>query len=391
MKLGNLINPFLLFPFAFIFLIGMYDLGWSDLFPELELNTYIFIFLTSCLFLFIGFVLYKKVIIKYSDLPIENLKKHSPFFVAFCIIFLFVIDIAYSGVIPFLAGNIEAYETFGMPIVDPLILSLIIFYSIYWFHSYLTTKRKKFILFIFFNIIMCILMARRSAMVYVFISFLLIYIQKKQLVKKRSILMILLLVFGFSSLFGYLGNVKSGLDDNHAVTHMGASDSFFKSGVSNVHYITYLYVCSPIANYQLTINKKNYDHSFGALVIGEFMPDFISNKIIHYFDLKFRVGEMQQVMSVLNVGTFFSGAYIAYGWLGVLLSVFFMILFSFIVYWINPKSSSYHVTINSFLCSIFLMALFSNTFRLGSVCFVFLIPVFLNFINRVKFLPKKVL
>lgn len=390
MKLGNLINPFLLFPFAFIFLIWMYDLGWSDLFPKLELNTYIFIALTSFLFLLIGFVLKKKNRIRYTDISNENLKNHNPLFVVVFMIVLFVIDIAYSGVIPFLAGDIEAYETFGMPIVDPLILSLIIFYSIYWFHAYLTNKKKMFLLFILFNIIMCVLMARRSAMVYVFISFLLIYIQKIHLVKKRSILMILLLVFGFSSLFGYLGNMKTGLDDDHTTTHMGATDKFYKSGVSNVHYITYLYVCSPIANFQLTINKKDYTHSYEALVVGQFMPDFVANKLINLLGLNFEVGEMQLVMSVLNVGTFFAGTYIAFGWLGVLLSVLYMSFFALSVYWVYPKSSPYHVTLNAFLCSIFLTALFSNTFRLGPVCFVFMTPIFLNFINRIRFLPKKV-
>lgn len=386
MKLGFLINPFLLFPFAFLFLIGMYNLDWSDLFPELEFNTYIFIFILSVLFLVIGFIITKIGVIKYFDIPKHIIDKHNPWLVVIIMTILFIVDVLYSGTVPFLAGNIEEYENFGMPIIDPIILSMIIFYSIYWFHTFLSTKKKKYLLFIFFNILMCILMARRSALVYVFISFLLIYTQKKQSIRKRSILIIVVLVFCFSWLFGFLGNMKTGLDDNHTTQHMGATENFYKSGVSNVHYITYLYVCSPIANFQLTINKKDYNNSFGALVLGQFTPDFVANKIINLFSINFEIEEMETVISVLNVGTFFSGTYIAFGWLGIIFSVFYMVLFAFSIYFIYPKGSPYQVSINAFLCSIFLTALFSNTFRLGPVWFVFLTPLFLNFINRIKML-----
>jgi oligosaccharide repeat unit polymerase len=384
MKLGSLINPFLLFPFAFLFLIGMYSLGWSDLFPRLEFNTYFFIFLTSIVFFIIWFFIKKTAIIKYSDLPQNLIEKHNPLIVILFMIILFVADVLYSGTIPFLAGNIEDYENFGMPMVDPIILSMIVFYSIYWFHTYLTTKEKKYLVLIFFNILMCVLMARRSVLVYVFISFLLIYVQKQDRIKKRSILLILLVVCSFSWLFGYLGNMKTGLDSDHTTTHMGATQNFYNSGVSNEHYITYLYVCSPIANFQLTINKKDYNHSFGALILGQFTPDFVANKINSLFGFDFQVGEMQLVMSVLNVGTFFAGTYIAFGWLGIILGVIYMILFAFCIYFIYPKKSPYQVTINAFLCSIFLTALFSNTFRLGPVWFVFFTPLVLNFIHRIR-------
>lgn len=389
MKLGNLINPFLLFPIALLFLVGMYSLGWSNLFPELNLNMYIFIVSLSSLFLVIGWTIKKLKVIEYSDIPQINLNKHNPVLVVFVMIILFIMDVKYSGTIPLLAGDIEQYESFGMPIVDPLILSLIVFYSIYWFHVFLTIRKKKFLLFIFFNILMCILMARRATLVYVFVSILFVYIQKIKYVKKSSLILIFFLVLGFSSFFGYLGNMKAGLEDDYTTTYMGASDKFYQSGVPNLHYITYLYVCSPIANFQLTLNAENNNYSFLNMIVGEFTPDFIANKITNFFNLTYNGGSMEKVMEVLNVGTYFSGPYMTYGWLGVLFSVFYMIMFALTILFAYKKKSQYQVTLNAFLCSIFLMALFSNVFRLSMVCFVFLMPIFLNYIDRIKFLPRK--
>jgi oligosaccharide repeat unit polymerase len=385
MKLGDYINPFILFPFAFLFLIGVYSLGWSNLFPDLSLNTYIFVVLLSSFFIIIGFVFKRLRIVEYFDLTAENLKKDRPLIVVFILGFLFFIDVVYSGVVPILAGDIEQYESFGMPIVDPLILSLLIFYSIYWFHSYLSSKEKKYLLYVFFNIIIAVLMARRAALVYVFLGFLFVFIQKINRIKIFSLVIIVSLLVGFSSFFGYLGNTKSGLDNDHATTYMGASDKFYNSGVANVHYITYLYVCSPIANFQLTINKKDYKDSFSALIMSNYVPDFIANKVTNIFAIKWEDREIEMVIDVLNVGTYFVGGYITYGWLGVVVSSFFMIFFAFSIYFLYPKSSPYHATVNAFLCAIFLMALFANVFRLAAVCFVFIIPLFLNFLNRIKF------
>lgn len=384
MKLGNLINPFILFPFALLFLVVMYNLGWSNLFPELDMRIYVFIGVLCGIFLFIGVIINKLGVVGYSDLLKGNIEKEKPLLTILFLSILFFMDIAYSGVIPIFAGDIDQYESFGMPIVDPLILSLLIFYSIYWFHSYLSTKYKKFIIYIFFNIFIIVLMARRAALVYVFLGFLFIYIQKIKRIKIITLMLVIVLIAGFSSLFGYLGNVKAGLDDNHTTTYMGASEKFFDSGVANVHYMTYLYVCSPIANFQLTINKKDYKDSFGALIMQNYVPDFIANKVTNLFDIKWESREIEMVMGVLNVGTYFIGGYVTYGWLGVLCSSIFMILYAFFIYFLYPKRSPYHATVNAFLCAIFLMALFSNIFRLSIICFVFIIPLFLNILNRIK-------
>lgn len=390
MRVGKLINPFILFPFAFLFLIGMYSLGWSNLFPKLTVTTYIFISLLCAIFLIIGLVINKLGIIAYFNLTKEKIEKEKPLMVILILSILFFLDVAYSGVVPIFAGDIDQYESFGMPIVDPLILSLIIFYSIYWFHIYLSTKYKKFLFYILFNFTICILMARRAALVYVFLGFLFMYVQKIKSVKVLSLVVIIILIVGFSSLFGYLGNAKAGLDDDHATTYMGASDNFYKTGVANVHYITYLYVCSPIANFQLTINKKDYKDSFGALIVGNYIPDFIANKITNLLDIQWENRDIEMVIDVLNVGTYFVGGYVTYGWLGVAVSCLFMIFFAFSIYFLYPKNSPYQPTVNAFLCAIFLMALFANVFRLSAVCFVFIIPLFINFVNRIKLFSNKV-
>jgi hypothetical protein len=227
-------------------------------------------------------------------------------------------------------------------------------------------------------------MARRSALVYILISFLLIYIQNIKKVKVSSLFIIALLLIGFSFSFGYLGNAKAGLEDDYATTYMGANETFEEAGVSNEHYITYLYVCSPLANFQLTLQRKDYNHSFWDLVVAEYVPDYLANKIVNYFEIKMKGRSLEKVIDVLNVGTYFSGGYMYYGWLGVIFHSIFIVFYALIIYFFYPKQNPYHTTINAFLCSLFLMALFANVFRIFINWMVFIFPLLLIFYDRIK-------
>lgn len=227
-------------------------------------------------------------------------------------------------------------------------------------------------------------MARRAALVYVFISIILIYLHRLKNIKVVTIGLTIVLLIGFCFCFGYLGNAKSGLDASYIPNNMGASDSFKTSLIPNEFYNTYLYICTPLANFQLTVDHGFYDSSGVDLVLQEYVPDFISNKLHSLFDIERSNREMQKVMEVLNVGTYFVGGMMYYGWIGVFLHCIYITVLAICIYLAYPNTNPYHVTINAFLCSLFLMAIFSNVFRIFINWLVFLIPIFPLLWDRVS-------
>lgn len=387
MKLFKLINPFYILSFTFVLVLFLYTLGWSNLFTPLTFDFVFLILLLSFISFVIGKVISHKKIIHYKDLKMDDVNTRVRFPLVL-ILTLSFLNIYYSGIIPIFAGDIEKYESFGIPILDPFLLALLIFYSIFWWHCYLSFKGKKYIYSILITLILTILMARRSVLTYVIISNIYVFILYKKNISLKKIFFIVVLLLIFTYFFGFISTYKSGIDDDFIVNNMGATRTFYNLNIPNEYYNAYLYLCSPIANFYETYINSNYDLTFGNLILNEYIPDYFSNILYDTFNISYSAKGMSRVSDTLNVGTYFVGGYLYFGIIGIFLNLLYLIFFSFLVFKKLDKSNPYHITIVAFLCSLFAMCIFSNVFRILINVFVFIIPLFLQFNIRKKIIWK---
>ena len=176
--------------------------------------------------------------------------------IIFCLLILLgVVNILYMGFIPVLDRS-HNYREFGMPVIDPLFNSLSIFFSVFLFHSFLDTRKKRFLIYLLIILIFQAIIFRRSAMMWIITSSSFLFILY---IRKIRILVIVLSIISipvFSYCFGLYGNFRSNLTKSFVINDLGASETFKNSGISYNHYMTYLYLSSPLANLQKNIDNK---------------------------------------------------------------------------------------------------------------------------------------
>ena len=130
-----------------------------------------------------------------------------------------------------------------------------IFFSVFFFQSFLDTKKKKYLLYVMIFLFFHLLIFRRSAAIWIITSSVFLYLLYKHRVSILTIGIFLFCLPIFSYSFGVYGAKRSDLKKQYVINDLGASDAFVKSGISHNHYLTYLYTSSPLANLQENIDN----------------------------------------------------------------------------------------------------------------------------------------
>jgi hypothetical protein len=316
------------------------------------------------------------------------------FVVNLIISLLFIVEIIHFGSIP-LNSTIEGgfandgYGTFGIPTLHVFIVTFSSFYAVWLFQKYIVTNNK--IVLIYYLLILCwffVIMYRGSILMILTSSFFLYSFKKKFNVKIifRSIILILFVLY----LFGLLGNLRinSGNSEtsNFILELGGANDNFLKSKTPDSFFWTYCYLCSPLANFQETINRTPViDYSSTQIlrfITGEFLPDFISKRV---FDLI--GGEpvvMKQVSASFNVGGIYSRPFAYLGWIGVSCIFAYLVFFAFSYLILLDKENKYYATAIAILCSIMFFSVFENMIWFSGLSFQLIYPLIFNFVEKLK-------
>src|SRR5690606_34493496 len=163
-------------------------------------------------------------------------------------------------------------------------------------------------------------------------------------IKTQIKLIILALICLF--LFGVIGNLRSGGD--YIYDQSKATKKFLTSSIPKEYYWAYLYVASPLANFQNTVNKKKVEeYDFKGFVFYENLPRIISKSLGETLDIKRR--DLIRIVPWLTVGTTYGRSFSYLGWLGP----YFLFLSSLLTYilmlFLVPRNSNYHITTISIL------------------------------------------
>ena len=386
-KLIILSNPFVLYAVTWLTVFAVYKFSWSRLCPSLYLNLYLFLLITSILSFCIGLIIHKKGYLKFrlvKPLPVRLLKRA---LIILYILFVFEIIVA-RGVplINLLKGDTSIlYTEFGLPFLHVIVVngfSIVYLLSIYILKLNNGIEKKKILYYyIMISLVPFFLMVNRGALMNNILCYFILTLILSSNVRRT----IYKTIFGALSvlfLFGLLGNLRSDVNGTSAaILSIGqATDEFKESVIPKEFFWGYLYIATPLANTQNTIDNyllKNIEiGDITKLVINECLPVIISKRISNDNSKYSAV----LIVDQLNVASVYGRIYTYVGWPGF----YFMFLFTLFFITVNlgliSRKSLFYIPMIIVLDEIIIMNLFSNMF-----VFMGLVPQLLIFIILSKF------
>ncbi|MCX6254227.1 MAG: hypothetical protein NTV31_07085 [Bacteroidia bacterium] len=377
-NLGFIVNPFYIYCLAFSLAIFVYLWGWSNIFPELTSALILFFAVSFLLFIFAGYKLGKKWFVLFNPNR-SNLYLNDIIF--WLIIFLGFMNVLLMGYLPVLDHS-HNYREFGIPVLDPIFNTLSIFFSVFFFQSYLENKKNRFLIYVFIILIIQILLFRRSTIVWIFTSSSFLFLLYKRKIKLLLILAGIICIPLLSYCFGFYGNTRSNLTKSIVLNDLGASDAFKDSGINHNHYIPYLYVSSPLANLQKNINESNGFFNNGDIKSFFFyclIPESFTIRLEKPLHLTPPVCNL--ITPELIVGSFFMISFCTMGWPGMIIMLLFLFVFIILCFFIIKKWDTFSITTLSLLSTTVSLLIFSNFLnRLDVILMLFIYPVLFHFI-----------
>jgi hypothetical protein len=381
-NLGFIVNPFYLYCIAFTFAIIAYSAGWSNIFPKLSAGLLLFFAVTFVIFILAGYLFVKKQPDFYNH---QVFGRHLNDIIFWLIILLGVINILYMGYLPVLDRS-HNYREFGMPVIDPLFNSLSIFFSVFFFHSFLDTRKKRLLIYLLIILIFQAIIFRRSAIMWIIISSSFLFILYIRKIRILVIILSIVCIPVLSYCFGLYGNFRSSLTKSFVINDLGASDTFRNSGISFNHYMTYLYLSSPLANLQENIDRR------GEELKNDDFKDFLFYCLVpQSFTLRLQKPlhllppATHLISPNLIAGTFYMVSFYTLGWTGMISMVFFLFLFIILCLLIIKRWNICELETLSLLSATVCMLIFSNFLnRLDVLLMLFVYPVLFHFFFNIK-------
>lgn len=389
-----MINPFFIFIAAFSAVLILYVLGFSSLYPPLSLSLLFFLFVMFSLMGVIGYVLYKKKLIKY-----ERVKGNSNIVLLTVLtVGMICVEGIYSHGLPLinmLLKRDSGYADFGIPTIHVIIMTFAAFLSTYIFHLLTSNYSRKYLLIFLFSLLPSILVVNRGMLMMILMNCLwifLIQLGNKVNVKKIIILIPIGLLGLFA--FGIMGNARlntsyqtgKNMFDTSTFKNIGkASESFEKSGIPDEFFWAYVYATSPLANLQKNIDVNNTEDSIGVdeingFFFNELIPDFVGKRVSankHYEPLK-----TVQITPELNVSSAFIGPFKRMGWIGMLLYCLVLIFNSMAYILVLHKiTNKFFITGLATVNTVFLFSFFANMLSFTGLIFQLIYPVLFTIWN----------
>ncbi len=381
-NLGFIVNPFYIYCIAFSLAIIVYLFGWSKIFPALSAGLILFLVTTFILFIIAGY--------RFGLSRPRFFSKHSfnPYLndvLFWLIILLGIVNVLYMGYLPVMDRSHD-YREFGMPVIDPVFNSLSIFFSVFFFQSYLSGKKKRFLIYVLVILIIQVLLFRRSTIVWIIVSSSFLFLLYKQKIALLIFIAAIICIPLLSYCFGRYGNVRSNLTKSIVINDLGASDAFKNSGINYNHYMTYLYVSSPLANLQ-----KNIDEGNGFFNNSDIKSFFFYSLIPGSFTLRLEkpLNLTPPVCNLITheliVGTSFMVSFYTMGWLGMITLFLFLSVFIVFCLFIIEKWNTFSATTFSLLSTTVSLLIFSNFLnRLDVILMLFVYPVLFHLIYNLS-------
>lgn len=380
-------NPLYVYVFGFILTFLVYSLDWSNLYPDLTADMKVFLFITFITFIFFGLTI---DLLKLIGKTFSRTKPQLIRILFFILMTFYLLEFIHESNIPLISKLLGqkgiSYMEFGIPVLHGILISFNSFLIAHSFSTYLSTKNKNILKYNILLYLPAVLFISRSIMVMGVLTSLFIYLHYMGNIKFFNKIKLVLFCFLGLYLFGVIGNLRSG--GNYIYDQSEANKEFMESSIPKEYYWTYLYVGSPLANFQNTVNKtKVLENDFKGFIFYENLPKIISKSLGEYLGIEEK--DLVRITPWLTVGTTYAKSFSYLGWLGPYL-LFFMNLSVYLVtiVFLVPKKSSYHITTISILSIIILLNIFSNMLIVTGISFQLVYCIIFSFFEGKKFIIK---
>jgi hypothetical protein len=199
--------------------------------------------------------------------------------------------------------------------------------------------------------------------------------------------------------FGIFGNIRSNkqrdvsnryLNSDYIMMVGDASDNFRDSYIPKPFFWGYIYISSPLANLQETMNY-DYENGINSNSILKFInssiiPDFISKRIDAMAGLEYEAPK--RITPELTVSTLYSPAYLELGWLGMVLLYLFFMTVVIIYRVLLDEGSSFFISGIAILNTITMFNFFNNMFVFTGLSFQLVYPIILGILYERGYFKK---
>lgn len=393
MKAKLITNPYIIYAIGFVIAMALYTLKWSELYPSLSFWLVLFVIATAFLSILIGLLLHKKNYISYNAVFFSPFKL---WLVTLLIIVGILFECAYLHTIPIKAilSNQKdyKYQDFGIPTFHVFLVTFNSFWATFVFHNFISQKKKHLLLCYIFCLIPAIIIFSRSMiMLNLTSAFFIVFMSSKHIAKlmMKAVVIVLLLLF----VFGLAGNLREshGSSLNDVFLSLGkATPSFRQSDIPKEFFWSYIYISSPLANLQQTINIHDGSgftwQKFGTYANKSFLPDFISKRITIFTQPDEKINK---ILFAFTVGSTYAICYAYIGWWGMILMFLYMMVFNMAVILLVPKRSMFFVTGISILNCIMLFSLFDNMIAYSGTSFQLFYVIVFGLLGKINFSTKR--
>jgi hypothetical protein len=373
-------NPFVIYMVAFGGALAVYQLGWSQLYPVLSLDTLAFLGLT----LFVAAVLALAISSDVEETA-DYRPGQLPRYTALLLVALYATDIAYGRELPLLSLIKGTYKYAGFPGMPTLHVLAVTFsgtFATIRFADFLYSagwkRRAHYLLEAVIPLLFFALLNMRGVIVIALLSWSFVYIIKRGRIGLTRSFVLGVLGLGALYLFGAFGDVRTG-----GIEKLGQpSQAFAESGVPRTYFWGYLYFTSPLANLQHTVDvviPRNDFQAGAEFVAAEMLPDFLSNRILPQLGAQRLT--TPEIGRGLNVATIFARSYLYFGWIGVLLM--FTWFFSCTIFYFQMiLKSPYRVPCLALLNTLIFFCSFDNMIAQTFLMFQLVWPLLLPLLPR---------
>ena len=386
LKLDFIKNPYYCYIIGFSVVSFIYLWGWSDLYPTLTPDLIVFLLITFGVALTLGKITQSSF--SYQDVSIDRHNYRR----VLCIFLFYSIEFADAGGIPLVMiaqGTGFHYQTFGIPTFHILVQTLGPFYTIYLFHQYLGNRKVSVLLCAISVLMLSIAIVNRGSVVMTCISCLLLAIQRRPLVSRKTFLSLLAGFLLFFYGFGYVGNLRSFKDNEDVLLQMAqATPKFQASFIPNEYFWLYLYAASPLANFQEVVNTaRTHRYNWYLYFNNELLPDIVARRFANIdADPDYNERMNYSIAPFLTVGTMYYDSYIRLGWYGPIITFIYYMLFIMVSIWLLTKLKFTHrykqVAIVT-ICTISIFEIFDNTTRGAGLLIQLAYPFVFGLLDKV--------
>jgi hypothetical protein len=354
---------------------------------------------------FLGRIFIKQKIITFNKIKYKKKLE----LVTYGILAGYLLEFIYHRNFPLLAmfTNTQlSYTEFGIPTFHVLLVTFNSFFSLYLFQIILSDSQRRKISIILFllTLVPSILILNRGMLLIILMSCVFVYLVKNQskiTFNKIAGLMVLAIIGLY--LFGVLGNMRvnnsyqtntSLLDNSLFLQIGGATDEFKESVIPKEFFWGYIYLASPLANLQETIDNFTFEKDVNlydsfVFTITQTLPDFISKRLVPLYNMVIPPG--YQITPELNVSTAFAQPFVLLGWVGISLYTLFAFLFAFFYILLLKRLNSEFLIIGvAIMNSIFVFTTFSNMFSFTGLSFQLIYPVLFTLFSDKKLISRAV-